>query len=204
MAWSRSRRTPMDHRPFNRAVQLSPGAVLLLSYIWYNKATAASFSASLHLRFSDPLKTCRFRQVFSSISFSQNPSECACAFGCCRAGTRTMTHRVKTYLRTFRRRSGLTQTEVAFLLGVHSGAKVSRYERLSRRPSFQTALGLQAVFGIPAETLLPVISAQVERKIMAPAHLLSRRLERHSDSARTKRKIRFLTSVVARGKIAPH
>jgi transcriptional regulator with XRE-family HTH domain len=115
-----------------------------------------------------------------------------------------MAHTVKSYLRTFRRRSGLTQAEVAFLPGVHSGAKVSRYERLSRRPSFQTALGLQAIFGIPAETLLPAISAQVERKIMARAHLLSRRLERHSDSARTKRKIRFLTSVTARGTIASH
>ena len=113
-----------------------------------------------------------------------------------------MNHGVKTYLRTFRRRSGLTQAEVAFLLGVHSGAKVSRYERLSRRPSFQTALGLQAVFGVPAETLLPAISAEVERKIVARAHLLSRRLERHSDSARTQRKLRFLTSIVTRGKIA--
>ena len=109
-----------------------------------------------------------------------------------------MSYKVKSYLRTFRRRSGLTQTEVAFLLGVHSG------ERLSRRPSFQTALGLQAVFGVPAETLLPAISAQIERKIMARAHLLSRRLERHRDSARTKRKIRFLTSVTARGTIASH
>ena len=54
---------------------------------------------------------------------------------------------------------------------------------------------VQAVFGVPAETLLPVISAEVERKIISRAHLLSRRHERHSDSARTKRKIRFLTSV---------
>lgn len=115
-----------------------------------------------------------------------------------------MTHRVKTYLRTFRRRSGLTQAEVAFLLGAESGAKVSRYERLSRRPSFRTALGLQAVFGIPADDLLPIITADVERKIIARVHLLSRRLERHSDSARTKRKIRFLTSITARGTIASH
>jgi transcriptional regulator with XRE-family HTH domain len=193
----------MGQRPLNSAFQLSPGAVLQLSYIWYNKASAASFSASLHLSFPDPLKTCRFRQVFSSFSFSPISSECACAFGCCRSGTRTMTNGVKTYLRTFRRRSGLTQAELAFLLGADDGAQVSRYERLSRRPSFQTALGLQAVFGVPAETLLPVVSAEVERKIISRAHLLSRRLERHSDSARTKRKIRFLTSITARGRIAP-
>jgi transcriptional regulator with XRE-family HTH domain len=115
-----------------------------------------------------------------------------------------MSYKIKSYLRTFRRRSGLTQEDVAFLLGVHDGAKVSRYERLSRRPSFQTALGLQAVFGVPAETLLPVISAEVERKIVARAHRLSRLIERHSDSARTQRKLRFLTSMIAaRGKIAP-
>jgi transcriptional regulator with XRE-family HTH domain len=114
-----------------------------------------------------------------------------------------MTHKIKSYLRTFRRRSGLTQDEVAFLLGADSGAKVSRYERLSRKPNFRTALGLQVVFGIPADELLPGISAEVERKIIRRAHLLSRRLEGRSDSARTKRKLRFLTSVAARGTMAP-
>ena len=114
-----------------------------------------------------------------------------------------MGHKIKSYLRTFRRRSGLTQAEVAFLLAADSGAKVSRYERLSRRPNFRTALGLQVVFGIPADELLPGISAEVERKILARAHLLLRRLERHGDSARTKRKLRFLWSVAARGTMAP-
>lgn len=115
-----------------------------------------------------------------------------------------MTHRVKTYLRTFRRRSGLTQAEVAFLLGAEDGAQVSRYERLSRKPSFRTALGLQAVFGVPADQLAPGISAEVDRKIIGRARLLSRQLQRHSDSARTKRKLRFLLSVMARGGAVPN
>lgn len=114
-----------------------------------------------------------------------------------------MSHRVKTYLRTFRRRSGLTQAEVAFLLGAEDGAQVSRYERLSRRPSFRTALGLQAVFGVPADLLAPGISAEVDRNIIRRARLLSRQLQRHSDSARTKRKLRFLLSVMARGGAVP-
>jgi len=114
-----------------------------------------------------------------------------------------MAHKIKSYLRTFRRCSGLTQAEVAFLLGADSGAKVSRYERLSRKPNFRTALGLQVVFGIPADELLPGICAEVERKIIRRAHLLSRRLERRGDSARTKRKLDFLSSVAARGKVAP-
>lgn len=119
------------------------------------------------------------------------------------ARTCTMAHKVTTYLRTFRRRSGLTQGELAFLLGAHSGAKVSRYERLSRRPNFRTALGLQTVFGVPADQLVPGICAEVDRNIIRRVRLLSRQLERHSDSARTKRKLRFLLSVMARGGAAP-
>jgi transcriptional regulator with XRE-family HTH domain len=110
-----------------------------------------------------------------------------------------MTTRVKTYLRTFRRRSGLTQSELAFLLGAKDGTLVSRYERLSRRPNLRSALGLQAVFGVSADHLVPGICAEVDRSVIRRARLLSRQLERHSDSARTKRKLRFLLSITAPG-----
>jgi transcriptional regulator with XRE-family HTH domain len=113
-----------------------------------------------------------------------------------------MDHKVKSYLRTVRRRSGLTQAEVAFLLGAGDGPSMSRYERLSRRPSFRTALGFQAVFGIPVTELLPGISADVERKVIERAHLLSRRLERQPRSACTERKLAFLASIAARDGMA--
>src|SRR5215472_7003018 len=117
---------------------------------------------------------------------------------------RTMTTRVKTYLRTFRRRSGLTQTALAFLLGADDVTLVSRYERLTRRPNLRTALGLQAVFGVSADHLVPGICAEVDQSVIRRARLLSRQLERHSDSARTKRKLRFLLSVMARGGAVPN
>jgi transcriptional regulator with XRE-family HTH domain len=115
-----------------------------------------------------------------------------------------MTTRVKTYLRTFRRRSGLTQAELAFLLGAEDGTQVSRYERLSRRPNLRTAFGLQTVFGVSADQLVPGIHAEVDRSVIQRARLLSRHLERHSDSARTKRKLRFLLSVMARSRAVPN
>jgi transcriptional regulator with XRE-family HTH domain len=115
-----------------------------------------------------------------------------------------MTSRVKTYLRTFRRRSGVTQAELAFLLGAEDGTLVSRYERLTRKPNLRTALGLQAVFGVSAEHLVPGIYAEVDRSVTRRARLLSRQLERHSDSARTERKLRFLLSVMARGGAVPN
>jgi transcriptional regulator with XRE-family HTH domain len=115
-----------------------------------------------------------------------------------------MSNRVKTYLRTFRRRSRLTQYELAFLLGTEDGTQVSRYERLSRRPNFRTALGLQAIFGVSVDKLAPGIYAEVDRNIVRRARLLSRQLARQSDSARTKRKLRFLRSVMARGGTVPN
>ena len=63
-------------------------------------------------------------------------------------------HKLENYLRKYRRRAGLTQDELAFLLGCKSGAKVSRYERFARTPNLQTALAYEVVFGAPARELL--------------------------------------------------
>src|SRR4051794_13547660 len=57
------------------------------------------------------------------------------------------------YLRSNRKRSGLSQDEVAFLLGAQSGAKVCRNERFVREPSLATALAYQAIFQRPASEL---------------------------------------------------
>src|SRR5258708_38807061 len=47
------------------------------------------------------------------------------------------------YLRAHRKRLGLSQDEVAYLLGAESGAKVCRYERLVRGASLETALAFE-------------------------------------------------------------
>ena|SRR5690348_11260412 len=58
-------------------------------------------------------------------------------------------HRLQNYLRTYRRKSGLTQREVAFLLGTKAAAQLSRYEQWHRVPPLRTALALEAIFKIP-------------------------------------------------------
>ncbi len=49
-----------------------------------------------------------------------------------------MNNAIAIYLRTYRKRSGLTQSEVARLLGLESGQLISRYERLDRSPNLET------------------------------------------------------------------
>ena len=73
--------------------------------------------------------------------------------------------RLQNYLRAFRKKSGLTQRDVAFLLGCQNGAQVSRYEKRRRLPPLQTALACEAVFGIPVAELFAGLRERVGREI---------------------------------------
>jgi transcriptional regulator with XRE-family HTH domain len=88
-----------------------------------------------------------------------------------------MAPRIMSYLRTHRKKGGLTQDEMAFLLGCQSGTKISRFERLARQPNLETALACQVVFGVPAHELFPGVFAEVEKSVMQRARLLSGRLQ---------------------------
>jgi transcriptional regulator with XRE-family HTH domain len=89
-----------------------------------------------------------------------------------------MVSHLPNHLRAHRKRSGLSQDEVAFLLGAHSGAKVCRYERFIREPSLQTALAYEAVFQRPASKLFPGLYRKIEREVAARAEALAHRTGR--------------------------
>src|SRR5260370_13241690 len=61
--------------------------------------------------------------------------------------------RLQNYLRTHRRRHGLSQAEVAALLGAVSGTKVSRYENFARMPGALTVFAFEILFNQPASEL---------------------------------------------------
>jgi|SRR6266576_4678451 len=69
-----------------------------------------------------------------------------------------MSHKLENYLRTYRKQSGLSQDEVAFLLGCQTGTKVSRYERFARKPSLETLFAYEVVFGAPAQAFCRCLS----------------------------------------------
>lgn len=64
-----------------------------------------------------------------------------------------VSHPLPHYLRTYRRRSALTQRQVAWLLGCQAGSKVSRYERFARTPSLPTVIAYELILGTPAREL---------------------------------------------------
>ena len=61
--------------------------------------------------------------------------------------------RLNNYLRSHRLRCGLSQTEVAFLLGCKSSSKIAAYERRRRLPDLRTLLAFKLIYETPIEEL---------------------------------------------------
>jgi transcriptional regulator with XRE-family HTH domain len=113
------------------------------------------------------------------------------------------TQRLPNYLRTYRRRSGLSQTEVAFLLGCRSGSKVSRYEHFARQPDFLTVCACAVIFHVSVQELFSGTFQRAERETKKRAQLLLRKLEQADPSALTSRKLKVLRTILASSKTSP-
>jgi len=69
---------------------------------------------------------------------------------------------VGTYLRFLRRKSGLSQREVARILGSVTASQVSRHERAVTPPALLTAFGYQVLFKQPISDIFPGLYHAVE------------------------------------------
>lgn len=106
-----------------------------------------------------------------------------------------MSLKLHNYLRTYRKRAGFSQADVAFLLGCAGGSKVSRYERFAREPSLKAALAYSVVFGVPLQELFAGVHAKVEQAIVKRAGALSDRLVAAKTDRVTAQKLAVLKAM---------
>jgi transcriptional regulator with XRE-family HTH domain len=106
--------------------------------------------------------------------------------------------RLQHYLRTHRRRQGLSQAEVAMLLGADSGTKVSRYENFARIPSALTVFALEIVFSQPASELFAGSYEAIRLVIQKRTRHLLKQLSTQpaSQSKKNLRKLELLRAIV--------
>ena len=64
-------------------------------------------------------------------------------------------------MRILRRRLGLTQRELAYVIGYKSDSQISHIENGSRTPQLAEVLMMELVFGVPAVTIFPEIRSAV-------------------------------------------
>lgn len=80
-------------------------------------------------------------------------------------------------LRAHRRRLGLSQQEMATLLGLESAANISHIEHGRRDPSFATAFACAALFGAPLCELFPHITKEAREGLKERAGVLCERID---------------------------
>lgn len=102
--------------------------------------------------------------------------------------------KLPNYLRSYRKRLGFTQDELAFLLCLHSGSKVCRYEQYRQHPSLKTALAYQVVFRVSAQELFAGMFQEMQSKSQKRAALLTKKLQRRRGRL-TARKLEILNAI---------
>jgi transcriptional regulator with XRE-family HTH domain len=106
-----------------------------------------------------------------------------------------MASALPNYLRMYRKRSGFSQAEMAFLLGAHGAAKVSRYEHGRRLPTLKTILAYELVLHAHSRDLFAGVFREVEGVTKRRAATLAKRLAGQKSDLLTMRKIQILNAI---------
>lgn len=114
-----------------------------------------------------------------------------------------MSKKLENYLRAHRKRSGLSQDDVAFLLGSTSGTIVSRYESFMRSPSLRTALGLAAIYRVSVGELFAGLQERETIRAKSKARALVSRLDEDGGDRRAARKVATLRAIAVSARNAP-
>ena len=73
-----------------------------------------------------------------------------------------MNHKLPNYLRSYRKRCGFSQEEVAFLIGSGTRTVVSRHERYDRLPRLEMVLAYETIYQSPPQALFEGIHRAVK------------------------------------------
>src|ERR1035441_5364326 len=103
---------------------------------------------------------------------------------------------VGTYLRFLRRKSRLSQRDLARILGSVSASQISRHERSITLPSMLTAFGYQVVFQKPVSEIFPglfhAVEAGLEDRLEEFEHELNSRAGRGRAAASVERHMEWI------------
>ena len=99
-------------------------------------------------------------------------------------------------LRTLRKRSGLSQKELAQILGFRSKVAISRHERCDSVPDLLTAFGYEAIFRVPVSEIFPgmyqTVAVGIEERLAKLEDELYRSTAKGRDATPIARVLEFL------------
>jgi DNA-binding XRE family transcriptional regulator len=104
-------------------------------------------------------------------------------------------YHLSNHLRKYRKRSALSQRDVAYLLGDQGSAKVCRHERFFHEPGLQAALAYEAIFNCPVSELFPGLYEKTQKQVRARAKQLEQKEFRGNARGFVTRKRQALAAI---------
>jgi transcriptional regulator with XRE-family HTH domain len=90
-----------------------------------------------------------------------------------------------SYLRSHRKRSGMSLAEAARILGYGHSGEVSRHERLTSVPSLRVALRYEVLYRVPIRKLFPGLFEEEQKEVEERLSALFEECSRSSARGRT-------------------
>lgn len=98
-------------------------------------------------------------------------------------------------MRTIRLKAGLTQKDVAALLGMETGSAISRTEKSNGIPSPTILLGYCIIFKIHPKDLAPGKYGNIEKVVYAQASILAGQLKKRHATPAMSGRLKFLENL---------
>lgn len=101
-------------------------------------------------------------------------------------------------LRSQRRQSGLTQEDLADLVGVLSASQISRHESGEREPDLRSALAYRIIYDVPIKHLLPKLYRSIAAEVDQRASALAEKLRESGDGLHVAHRVEYLHQLIGR------
>ena len=102
------------------------------------------------------------------------------------------------YLRSYRKRSPLTQSDVAYLMGLQDYGTISRCEKGQRRPSVELLLVYHHLFNAPIESFFEHQSEEMLLDLKKRMESLIYDLKKRDGIPKNAFRLRFLEQTLSR------
>jgi DNA-binding XRE family transcriptional regulator len=102
---------------------------------------------------------------------------------------------LNTYLRMYRKRTGFTHEELAFLCGAMCGSSIARHEQGSQLPVLRTALMYEFILQAPIRELYAGLFHDARGAVQVRMRGLCASLERKPRTAERDHKIAILRAI---------
>lgn len=108
-----------------------------------------------------------------------------------------MSHTIN-FLRVFRKRSPLTQSDIAYLMGMPDDSKICRYEKGQREPSTELLIVYHLLFDTSIESFFEYQSETVRVDLLKRIECLVADLKQQKNNPNNSYRIVFLEQVFSR------